>query len=71
MKPVTQPKDCPKCGLTLRGEYDSRWCQNGCDILTAAPVGSPFTVQAMDSEGPVFNIGGGLRRNPHSGEYGN
>ena len=51
MKPVDQPKDCPKCGLTLRGEYDSRWCQNGCDIFTAVPVGSTFTVRANDSEG--------------------
>ena len=61
---------CRVCGGAIAENKGSRYCPNGCQIYTAAPVGSqymtPRSIKA-DSDGKVWEIGGAagnLRRLP-------
>lgn len=64
-------KPCPKCGTILKIKGNSKWCQNGCDIFTAVPRGSGFTVKANDSMGQIFAHSDGLRKTPTQGGFEN
>ncbi len=68
--PTGAPMVCRTCGGEIAESKGSRYCKNGCQIYTAAPVGSqymtPHQIEA-DSNGKVWESGGAagnLRRLP-------
>lgn len=43
-------KKCPKCGGEVKEGRDGPSCRNGCQIITAQPIGASFRGEVMISK---------------------
>lgn len=67
---MSDPRLCRHCGEVLLLKGQKFWCRNGCEQLTARPLGDDYVVAQQHgvSEGQNAPSSHGLRRMPTNRE---